>query len=257
MKRLFQILLILLVAGCSTMPTFKATPAAPKTKLILILVGGNSETVHNGGLWELYGGWPNLATSPLLNSIRGRTGLTSEEIATYYFSWTGDDESRRSSVLPGHWNWILGGSKYIEDSLADVLLNKAPGVSIAIVGWSNGGATAYELACRLSKKEKVGLLVTLDPVSWTTSACGHYNDGAAATPSPWISVFTSSGLMSRLRAGNIIALIGRAWDDDKLPSTPTSLRHLTPGNHGDTRRMWNEQVLEDEIFATWAKSFTR
>ncbi len=255
MTRLLFIVCSLLLTGCATTPTTAALPVSPP-KLILILVGGNSEAIHDGGLWKLYKG--SLHTDErytLLKNLEAKTKLARSDIATYYFSWTGDDESQRNSWFPSHSSWITGGSAWIEKSMRGVLSGN-PSAQVAIFGWSNGGATAYELACTLSAKRAPDLLVTLDPVSWTTRPCSYYSGGRASTPAPWVNVYTSSGLLSRLNAGNIIALVGRAWDADKLPSEvpKSSLHKADDTNHGATEAMWLK-VLDDEAFARWGTSF--
>lgn len=231
-----------------------APPPSDAAKVILVLIGGNSESVHSGGIWKLYRGRAQAQSAPLLTSVRQTTGLGSSQIATYYFSWTGDDEDDRAYVLPGHWNWIFGGASRIEDSLAKVLSYQAASTQLAIVGWSNGGATAYELACRLAPKRAPNLLVTLDPVAWTTKSCQEYSNNSVATPPNWIDVYTESGLASRLSGGNIIAMIGRAWDDRNLPSMPSDLLKLNPANHGDTEEMWDQRVLESPTYRRWSES---
>jgi len=62
-------------------------------------------------------------------------------------------------------------------------------------------------------------------------------------------------LLSRLNAGNIIALVGRAWDADRLPSEvrKESLHKADNTNHGDTQIMWRK-VLDDQTFKNWAAS---
>ena len=205
-------------------------------------------------MWELYKGRDNAHDARLLKSIREITDLKKDEIAAYYFSWTGDNEDHRTSFLPGHWNWIWGGANYIAKSLKLVLDQSAGKSSLLIVGWSNGGATAYELACTLgTRHQQDSLLVTLDPVSWTTKPCNHYSNDSIKTPRNWITVFTESHLSERLKFGNIIALFGRAWDDDHLPSCPTAAYKLASHNHDDTIAMW-ESVIEKKIFKKWAET---
>ena len=242
-----------LLTACASQPTKAPSPTA-NTKLVLILVGGNSESLNSGGIWKLYEGREKARDGHLISSIQKYTGLASDQIATYYYSWTGDDEDQRNSFLPGHWNWIFGGAARIKKSLESVLAARSNNMQLAIVGWSNGGATAYELACTLEAQQQLNLLVTLDPVAWSTKPCPYYSAGKLDTPSNWIDVYTESGLTSRLNAGNIIALVGRAWDSDKLPSTPVSIHKLAPANHGDTKDMWDKKVTHNEVFYNWASS---
>lgn len=252
-KHTFAISLLLLT-GCASAPN-PALPPIGEPKLILILVGGNSEAIHDGGIWKLFKGKSAPSGSGLLNSLKERTSLVDSEIATYYFSWTGDDESRRESWLPEHANWITGGAKLIEIAMHEVLSSKSSSTQVAIVGWSNGAATAYELACTLAATKQSAYLITLDPVSWTTRPCAHYSNGLLSTPATWIDVYSQSGLLSRLNTGNIIAMVGRAWDSDNLPSMApvNSLYKVENTNHGDTEAMW-AKALTNEAFIKWASA---
>jgi hypothetical protein len=244
-----------ILTSCSTSPDKSSIPMSADTKLLLVLVGGNSESIHDGGIWKLYKGRDQASCGFLLPAIRSHTGLAESEISTHYFSWTGDTEDDRDNVLPGHWDWILGGSKRINESLETRLKLLSPEAKVAIIGWSNGGATAYELACRLARVKKPDLLVTLDPVSWTTTMCSSVDFGPAIVANAWIDVYTRSGPLNRLNFGNIIALFGRAWNEDNLPGAPTRLHRHYPGNHSDTQEMLRDHVFKDQVYLNWAESF--
>jgi hypothetical protein len=250
-----SLLLVGVLTSCSTHPNKLVTEMSPETKLLLVLVGGNSESVHDGGIWKLYKGRNQTSCGYLLPAIRRHTGLSESEISTHYFSWTGDTEDDRDSILPGHWDWILGGSKRIHQNLETQLAALRPDAKLAVIGWSNGGATAYELACRLASKRKPDLLVTLDPVSWTTKSCSSADSTPTVVANTWIDVYTRSSFLNRLNFGNIIALFGRAWDSEHLPGVPNGLHRLYPGNHSDTEEMLCAHVFKDTAYLNWTKTF--
>ena len=232
-----------------------SSEAPTGTRLVLILVGGNLETIHDGGIWKLYCGRDNANGCDLVQSLIDGSDLNSSEIAPYYFSWTGDNEDHRGSILPGHPNWILGGARYIQKGSQMAFEERDPAAETAIVGRSNGGATAYELACLLGKEDQPNLLVTLDPVSWTTSPCNYYSNGEVITPKNWITVYTRSSVTNRLKFGNILAFIGRAWNNNNLPTKPREALRYDRGNHGDTKAMWNEYILCSKTFREWLRRF--
>lgn len=245
-------MLIHMLVACAT---FTEQPLAPpRPDLVLILVGGNSERSNHNGLYHLYGGKDKKkADMPIVAELAGRLGTHADSVSVHYFSWTGDPEDDQS-FLPGHWNWITGGSGVIQKQVP-ALAATPKTASLAVVGWSNGGATAYELACDLSRTsaERVGLLVTLDPVAWTTQPCTTDSGGPRRPAKEWISVYTHSAPSSRFEFGNIVALFGRAWNDSFPPDPPTDLAYLPNANHGDTLRMWNEKVLISEALKRWAR----
>lgn len=236
-----------LLAGCSTVHPVPAPE--PHTRLVLVLVGGNSESVTEGGVWKLYRSGCADARTRLPRTLPVEAGA----VATHYYSWTGDDERYRERLLPGHWDWITGGAARIEQSLAPVLAATPGTFQLAIVGWSNGGATAYELACRLALRRPADLLVTLDPVAWTTRPCADHTGGRLQTPPNWLHVYTASTGPDHFDPSNIIAFFGRAWDEARLPSRPAELHPLKPANHGDTCEMWDGRVLPSATFRAWAE----
>ena len=215
-------------------------------KVLLILVGGNSESISGGGIKKLYLSREKFADSALAKYFKEKAGLNPHDVEPYYFSWTGDDEDHKG-FLPGHWRWISGGDERIQMSLNNVLGSLRATQQLMIMGWSNGGATAYDLACALSARRSVDLFVTLDPVSWTTSPC------VGTVARRWIDVYTAGGPRNRLTFGNIVALLGHAWDNDALPTRPTSLHRFYPANHGDTNTMMETFVLEDKVFKDWVE----
>ncbi len=251
-RQLWIMIAALSLAGCASLDLQIFSPDPPS--LIVVLVGGNSEWIHKGGIWKLYGGkGQSKEKMRIVQDLSQLKDVVPERVAAHYFSWTGDPEDHMSP-LPGTWSWITGGSGHIRTQLPGLTDLKYQGIPIAIVGWSNGGATAYELACDLTVRHgvHVGLLVTLDPVAWTTKPC---SDGTLPSVKPaeeWISVYTRSHALQRLGLGNIVAFFGNAWDDDATPTTPTDLILLDGVNHGDTEKMWEKMKADSQAIGRWA-----
>ena len=88
--------------GCSTPPRIEAGTMPPDKQVLLVLVGGNSETIFRNGIKKMYGGRGNWHASPLAQMLEKSAGLDPRKVSPFYFSWTGDDEDDES-VLPGHW----------------------------------------------------------------------------------------------------------------------------------------------------------
>lgn len=236
--------------------------AATKTSAIVVAIGGNSECIGHFGMRSLFHKSeadrdkklpPN--TGILVRSVAGALKISPEEIDARYYSWTGDPADHEG-CLPGNLDWIVGGSAIIQRQFSALDSPKLD-VKVVIVGWSNGAATAYELACDLTRKHRgrVGLLVTLDPVSYTTRTC--MTDDEQAQPLypgvRWINVYTeSSGWAKFFNPGNIIALLGHAWNEDFPRSRAARARpliHIKPANHGDVACMWARCVIPQAPFS--------
>lgn len=246
---------LLALVGCASNPPLPPLQH-PQADVLLIVVGGNSEAGdEKKGMRRLYLGHEKADESPIVQTLAKTDTEQRRSVAVRYFSWTGDNELH-PGLLPGRPNWIFGGSTYIQRSVPE--LDDVPQKyrRLVIVGWSNGGATAYELACLLtsSRRNSVSLLITLDPVAWTTRTCRDKGGASRRPASEWINVYTASGPGNRFRTSNVIAFLGRAWDENFPASSRARAHadHLLPNSdHGDVDRMWNEVVEQDSVISRW------
>jgi hypothetical protein len=232
--------------GCASHPIVSVEqPLSDDKRVLLVLVGGNNEARSPGGIMNLYGGRDGYPSSYLAAMFK-RQGIEPGSVQPYYFSWTGDDEDDRR-LLPSHWSWITGGDERIAQALGKPLSSLTAAQQLVVIGWSNGGATAYDFACGLSLTRPVDLLITLDPVSRTTQPC----PGLVANL--WLNSYTESGPGNRFKTGNIIAFFGGAWNKH-LPSQATASKKLEGANHGDTQSMMNKRIEQEEAFKAWASN---
>ncbi len=216
--------------------------------VLLLGVGGNSECFSNGGIKKLFNRAGDPRGAKLATDLLHLPNARSIQLENHYFSWTGDPEKDEGCITKNP-DWVLGGSDYIRTQLKAVA-----GRTIVIIGWSNGGATAYELACLLEREKDVtvSLLVTLDPAAWTTTPCPTY------PARRWIGVYTKSdGLLQKLRFSNIIAYFGAAWNNT-FPTSERQRAHplfkLEPAEHGDTVEMWRNCVLNSDAYREWVRA---
>lgn len=254
MNRTLALIICVLLVGCADLAPQNLSPAAPK--LILILVGGNSESISHGGIKDLYkGAAAQKAESTVIKDLAAVLKISPDDVSVHYFSWTGDAEDQKG-ILPGHWNWITGGSALIQDQLPQIRNDPSNRPKISIVGWSNGGATAYELSCDLTKRfsNNVSLLITLDPVAWTTTPCVAVDGTPLRVASNWIDAYTHSSMLNRFQFGNIIALFGRAWNDNFPPLKADDIQLVPDTNHGATLTMWKSKVITSPALKKWAES---
>lgn len=249
---LLLILLISLLQACTTLGTDKKSdlPNAtfnnpnPRAKLSLVLIGGNSECDGDKGIW--------LIRDKILSDFSQAIGIKDKfsDISTLYFSWTGDPGGH-PGCLPGKLDYLNGGKERIIDTIKaqHMLDHEAP--PLVLVGWSNGGATATQLASEIATKNDaklrpIDLLITLDPVSGLTDR--PKNSGALQ----WMNVYTHSEWFNRFMMTNIIAFVGGAWNKiDNSKTNEPAFQACMQGNHGDTREMWNI-IATSRQFSDWA-----
>lgn len=211
--------------------SFQQVKAAPR--VLLLLVGGNSECSGKSGLWPI--------RERVATDIASHLGVPRDRVSTDYVAWTGDPGDD-SGCLPGTRQYLSG-----HQAISRRLSSYGPPSSndlLAVVGWSNGGATAAQLSEYLNGQDgtrPVSLLVTLDPVSRLTE---RPKDSGAKT---WLNVYTQSTGFDKLRSDNIIAAVGNAWDGFTGPK----LIECMKGNHGEAERMWGAVVLPSAEFKDW------
>lgn len=212
-------------------------------KITLVLIGGNSECAGDKGLWPF--------REEIVDDFTQAIGSKDKrsDISTLYFSWTGDPGGH-PGCLPGQSDYLEGGKERIIQALSshNMLGPNAP--PLAVVGWSNGGATATQLAAAIAAKKEssfkpVDLLVTLDPVARLTSR--PENSGA----SHWLNVYTRSEWFNRFLFTNIIAFVGGAWNEiDSSKTHEPAFQVCMIGNHGDTKEMWSI-IAESKQLDDW------
>lgn len=247
---------------CINPPIFGQATANNPT--LLIVIGGNSERSA---------GWDNsllkhLTASdyPLLSSLTSAKSGSIGPITARYYSWTGDPISDTDKIPRPDYYFGRDARKILED-LEDPKSSKDPACpppkkvdlhsfkTVIVVGWSNGGDTAYKLARRISDERRpVDVLITLDPVSRITSLhwlpfSNHvqrpWDDGGKQ--GLWLHAYTGSTGMDRVQHfGNIVAAIGGAWNAQPNADLSLAIR----GNHGDTWAMW-KLLIDSDVFAEW------
>jgi hypothetical protein len=183
----------------------------------------------------------------LLNPLGSdRAGIN---VSCTYYSWTGTPREDTWWIPVPVVHWFGAGHIAKFESRPDPVKASA----LIIVGWSNGGDTAYNLAKRIAR---VDALITLDPVSRLTSA--HWLPFNGAFPKPlgvrfWFHAFTrSSGVKGKINLGNIFAAVGGPWNDQ--PKADVNV--MVPGNHGDTVAMLT-RLTQSEKYRTFLRGFAR
>jgi hypothetical protein len=214
-----------------------------QARMHVICVGGNSEASFAGGpqsLRQLSNGANGGRLGQMLPDPLG-AGRRMVDVSCTYYSWTGTprEDTWWIPVPVVHW---FGADRIArgEGSPAAAWTRKQS--ALVIVGWSNGGDTAYNLAKRMAK---VDVLFTLDPVSRVTSA--HWLPFMSVFAKPesvrlWLHAYTSTaGLKKITNPGNIIAAAGGPWNSQPRADVDVKVS----GNHGDTVAMLTSLVQSD------------
>lgn len=236
--------LAMLVAGvllgaCATpapplMPPAGFQRSAP-AKVQLIYVGGNSQHC-DGNARQLLGHWRTVA-----DDIAGALAIGVEEINRHYYSWTGDTFDQGAGCVPNPFQDIWEGQRRMLTHLDALETFDDPTQLIVIVGYSNGGATAFDLADALcARGQHVSLLITLDPVSRLGPRAEHL--GAQT----WLNVF--------IEAHSLIIFSGRPWRGNAPESSLNRL--VLDARHRHVDRMWAEVARSDQ-FAAWGAAARR
>lgn len=235
MRRLGLAILLagVLLGACATpapplLPPSGFQRTAP-AKAQLIYVGGNSQHCE-GNARQLLGNWRTVA-----DDIARQLGVGVEEINRHYYSWTGDTFDQGAGCVPNPFQGIWEGQLRMLAHLDALEALNDPTQLIVIVGYSNGGATAFDLAEALcTRGQHVSLLVTLDPVSRLGPRAEHL--GAET----WLNVF--------IEAHSLIIFTGRPWRGNAPESSLNRL--VLDARHGDVDKMWAE-VAQSDQFTAW------
>lgn len=231
-------------------------------KLHIIAIGGNSEASAAGGeqsMRQLSNGDEGGQLANLL--LAPRQSGSKFRISCDYFSWTGAPRTDTwwIPLPPMHLNGANRITRDQKDAAGD-------DTRLIVVGWSNGGDTAYNTAKKIAGERTVDALITLDPVSRVTSL--HWVPFMGSFDRPegvkhWFHAYTTSWGSDYKKAieeekkrsvgktaddkenqaredktnwyspGNFIAAVGGAWNSQ--PSATVNL--AVAGNHGHTLAM--------------------
>jgi hypothetical protein len=198
----------------------------------IVYVGGNSQHC-DGNQSQLLGIWREVA-----QDVAAALNLQLEQIDRHYYSWTGETfDPRRENCLPNPLrDNIWYGENHIEGALADQGVLADASKPLIIVGYSNGGATAFDVAARLcrNKRHPVSLLVTLDPVSRLTRRADTL--GAET----WLNVYVDRH--------DAVIFTGGPWRGNAPEARLNRLVH--PARHGNVHLLW-DAVSESDAFGEW------